>query len=227
MISRTHRHALFIENEGGVWNLLKRKLMVAIFILIIFVANCVFIVSGYRFSAKNAAKSNPYITKNYQLFASYKTGPFGIFLFKSNVNRMYRTVLSQRHGIFYRSNVSVSIPYQLGALETVGYFNDSTPDHGFTFMSFKSNSNNVAYLEAGEKTNHEIKEIKKGQTVFFLFDKYLWKPDVKAFDSQGRELYYYGYPNNTSVFTVNSFKWHRFRTIGKGLRLERNEAAYS
>ena len=192
--------------------MLKRSITVALFVSMIFAAMYFyfFIAGGYRFSSENAAKSNAFITKNYQLFASYKTGPFGVFLFKSNVNRMYRTVISQRHGIFYRSNVSVFIPFRSGALETVGYFNDSTSDHGFTFMSFKSNSNNVAYIEAGIKPNREIKEIKKGQTVFFLLDQYVHEPDIEAFDAQGKELYYFGYPKNTSIFTSNSFKWHKF-----------------
>ena len=208
------------QGEGGIGELLKRNKTVAIFVSIIFVAMYFyfFIASGYRFSPENAAKSNAFITRNYQLFASYKTGPFGIFLFKSNANRMYRTVLSKRNGIFYRSNVSVSIPYQSGALETVGYFNDSTHDHGFTFMSFKSNSNNVAYIEAGVKPNRKKEEIIKGQTVAFLFDQYVSAPNVIAFNAQERELYYFGYLKNTSIFTDDSFKWHKFHETGNTTR---------
>lgn len=194
--------------------MLKWRFTIPALVVIIFVAMYVFMFNGYRFSAQSAARSNTFITKNYHLFASYASGPFGIFLFKSDVNRMYRTVLSERSGPLYRSSVSVYIPYQSGALQTVGDMNYSSPDNGFTFMSFKSNNNNVAYIEAGVQPNRERKEIKEGQTISFWFDHYVSRPDIEAFDAQGKELYYYGYPKNTSEFSSNNFSWHKFQSAG-------------
>lgn len=185
-----------------------RKFAVPILAIFALVAVYVFLISGYRFSAQSAARSNAFITKSYHLFASYKTDPYGIFLFKSDVDKMYRTALSKRSGILYRSGDSVYIPYQSGALITVGSMDDLDPKNGFTFMSFKSNSSNIAYIEAGVKPNRERKEITKGQSVYFLFEHHVSQPDVEAFNKQGRELYYYGYPKNTNVFG-NNFGWHK------------------
>ncbi|GAA0433594.1 hypothetical protein GCM10008983_07760 [Lentibacillus halophilus] len=186
--------------------------MVPVSIFIIAALVFFFFISGYRFTALNAAKANSEVTKDYQLVDQYKMDSSAVFLFKSDSDEMYRTVLSDTSGLLHRSNSSTYIPYRNESLVTVGGMSVSDDDQDpFTFLSVKSNDAHIDYIIAGSGTNRVRKEIKKGERIFFLFpfSKQIDKLNARAFSDKGKKIYYYGYPKNTSAFIDDDLKWHK------------------
>ncbi|WP_252504015.1 hypothetical protein [Sporosarcina sp. Marseille-Q4943] len=185
----------------------KRKFVIPVLIVI----TLIFFISGYRFTALSAAKSNSFLPKDAELVEQYDTGSSVIFLFNIDEEERYQTVLVEKSGVFYRSSVSTDIPYSSDKIQTVGGMSVTTRNDEATLLSVISYDEEVAYIEAGVEPNVERKEINKGQRITFLFPfseqiDFLYPA---AFNSDGKKLYYYGYPKDTHVLKSEDLKWHK------------------
>lgn len=189
----------------------KWKKMIPVSIVVIVALVIFFIITGYRLTPFSAAKGNVEVTNDYQLVDQYKMGSSAVFLFKSDRDKMYRTVLSDTSGVLHRSNASTYIPYNSESLVTIGGMSQSDDKDPFTFLSVKSNDANIAYIKAGTGTNQVKKKVKKGERTSFLFpfSKQIDQLNARAFNAEGKELYYYGYPENTSTYRDGDLKWHK------------------
>lgn len=181
--------------------------VVPLLILIIFI----FFISGYRFTALSAAKSHSFLSKDAELIEQYDTGSSFIFLFKSDEEEIYQTVLSEKSDVLFRGSVSTNIPYSSDKIQTVGGISVTTENDAATLLSVISHDEEVAYIEAGVDPYVERKEISKGERISFLFPfseqiDFLYPT---AFNKDGKKLYYYGYPKDTNVFRSEDFKWHK------------------
>lgn len=176
------------------------------------VITVIFFFSGYRFTALSAAKNNAFLSKDAELIEQYETGSSVIFLFRSDDEELYHTVLSEKSGVFFRSSVSTNIPYSSDEIQTVGGLSVTTENHASTLLSVISYDEEVAYIEAGVEPNVERKEINKGKRISFLFPYsepiHLLNPT--AFNKDGKKLYYYGHPKDTNVLKSEDLKWHKF-----------------
>lgn len=185
----------------------KRIFVIPLLIVIILI----FLISGYSFTALSAAKSNVSLSKDAELMEQYDTGSTAIFLFKSDKEEIYQTVLSEKTGVFFRSNASTYLPYSSDEIQTVGGISVINDNDAATLLSVVSYDEEVAYIEAGIEPNVERKEINKGERVSFLFPfgeqiNFLYPT---AFNKDGKKLYYYGFPKDTNVFNGEDFKWHK------------------
>ncbi|WP_449539743.1 hypothetical protein [Ferdinandcohnia sp. Marseille-Q9671] len=184
----------------------KWKLGIPLLIVVIFI----FFISGYRFTAFSAAKSNDFLSKDAELMEQYKIGASVIFLFKDDEEEIYQTVLSEKSGLLYRSSASTTIPYISDTIQTVGGISFTTKNDAATLLSVISYDEEVAYIEAGVEPSLERKEIKKGERISFLFPfseqiDFLYPT---AFNKAGKKLYYFGYPKDTNEFKSEDLKWH-------------------
>ncbi|MDN4608131.1 hypothetical protein [Sporosarcina highlanderae] len=178
---------------------------------LLIVITLIFIIVGYRFTALSAAKSHTFLSKDAELMEQYDMGSTVLFLFKSDEEKRYRTVLSEKSGLFYRSSSSTYIPYSSDKIQTVGGMSVNTKNDEATLLSVISYDEEVAYIEAGVEPNVERKDIKKGERISFLFPfseqiDFLYPA---AFNKSGKKLYYYGYPKDTNVWKSEDFKWHK------------------
>ncbi|WP_432360670.1 hypothetical protein [Sporosarcina sp. UB5] len=171
----------------------------------------IFYISGYRFTALSAAKSNSFLPKNAELMDQYETGSSVIFLFNIAEEERYQTVLSEKSGVLFRSTVSTVIPYSTDKIQTVGGMSITTRNDEATLLSVISYDEEVAYIEAGVEPYVERKEINKGERISFLFpfSKQIDFLYPAAFNKDGKKLYYYGYPKDTNVLKSEDFKWHK------------------
>lgn len=184
------------------------KLAISILIGIILI----FFISGYKLTSFSAAKANAFLPKDAELVEEYNTGSSVIFLFKSEEEKLYQTVLSEKSGVLFRSSSSTSIPYSSDELQTVGGISFTTEKDAATLLSVVSNDEKVAYIEAGVEPHIERKEIHKGERISFLFpfneQVNFLKPT--AFDKAGIALYYYGLPKNVNQVNIpKDLKWHK------------------
>lgn len=103
------------------------------------------------------------------------------------------------------------IPYSTDEIQTVGGASFNYEKDAGSFISVVSNDEEVAYIEVGVEPNIERKEIKKGERISFLFpfSEQIDFLNPTAYDKDGNELYYHGYPRDTNVFKHEEFKWHK------------------
>lgn len=186
-----------------------KKWIVVIPLLIVF--TLILFISGYRFTALSAAKNNAFLSKDAELMEQYDTGSSVIFLFKSDEEEIYHTLLSEKSGVFFRSSVSTNIPYSSDKIQTVGSISVTTENHESTLLSVISYDEEVAYIEAGVEPNVERKEINKGERISFLFpfSEQIHFLYPTAFNKDGKKLYYYGHPKDTNVLKSEDLKWHK------------------
>ncbi|RHW43317.1 hypothetical protein D1B31_01210 [Neobacillus notoginsengisoli] len=171
----------------------------------------IYFISGYRFTALSAAKSNAFLSKDAELMEEYDTGSSAVFLFKNDEEKIYQTVLSERSGLFFRSSASTNTPYSSDKIQTIGGISFTSEKDAGTLLSVISYDEEVAYIEAGIEPNIERKEINKGERISFLFPfgeqiDFLYPT---AFNKDGKKLYYLGYPNDTNILKNEDFKWHK------------------
>ncbi|MFS0688995.1 hypothetical protein AB1K89_07120 [Sporosarcina sp. 179-K 8C2 HS] len=184
-----------------------RKFVIPLLIVI----TLIFFLSGYRFTALSAAKSNSHLPKDAELMEQYETDSFGIFLFNIAEEERYQTVLSEKSGVFFRSSVSTDIPYSSDKIQTVGGMSVITSNGEVTLLSVISYDEEVAYIEAGVEPYVERKEVNKGERISFLFpfSKQIDFLYPVAFNNDDKKLYYYGYPKDTNVLLSEDLKWHK------------------
>lgn len=171
----------------------------------------IFYISGYRFTALSAAKSHSFLSKDAELVEQFDTGTSILFLFKSDDEKLFRTVLSEKTSVFFRSSASTFIPYNSDEIQTVGGMSFITNNDAATLLSVVSYDDEVAYIEAGVESNVERKEINKGESISFLFpfSKQLDFLYPIALNKDGETLYYYGYPKDTNISYSGVLKWYK------------------
>ena len=167
--------------------------------IIVFVL--IFFISGNRLNALSAAKSNTFLAKDAELMEKYDTGSSVIFLFKSDEQKIYQTVLTEKSGLFFRSSASTNTPYSSDKIQTVGGISFTSEKDEATLLSVISYDEEVAYIEAGVESYLERKEINKGERISFLFpfSEQIDFINPTAFNKDGKKLYYFGYPKDTNV----------------------------
>lgn len=189
--------------------MIKRWLLV---ISVIFVVISIINMNGYRFTALNAAKNNPFLSEDAVLVDEYEVGSSVIFLFKNDEE--YRTVLSEKSGVIFKSRLSTFSPYSSDEfVQTVGGMSFTTEKNTGTFLSVQSNDDDIAYIEAGNDVNRKRKKINKGERVSFIFpySKQINFLDAVAYDKDGNELYYFGYSKDYNVTNHMDLSWHKIK----------------
>lgn len=191
---------------GGI----KMKKWIFVIPLLIVIA-FIFYISGYRFTAFSAAKSHSFLSKDAELVEQFDTGSSVLFLFKSDEEQLYRTVLSKKSGVFFLNSSSTMISYSSDKIQTVGGMSFTTNNDAATLLSVISYDEEVAYIEAGVEPNVKRKEISKGERISFLFpfSKQIDFLDPKALNREGEIIYYYGYPKDTNISHNEDLKWYK------------------
>lgn len=171
----------------------------------------IFFISGPSFTAISAAKSHSFLPKDAELVEQFDTGTSILFLFKSDGEKNYHTVLAERSGVFYRSSSSTYFPYSTDKIQTVGGMSFTSENDEASLLSVISYDEEIAFIEAGAEDNIERKEINKGERVTFLFP-YSEQLDFlypRALNKEGEILYYYGYPKDTNVTYSGDLRWYK------------------
>jgi hypothetical protein len=186
-----------------------KKLMIVFPILLVIIF--IFFISGFRFTAVSSAKNHSFLANDSELIDDYKVGSSVISLFKSDKEKIYHTVLTEKNRFFYRSSVSIFTPYSSDKIQTIGSLSITTENTTATFISIVSNDEEVSYIEVGVEPNVERKEINKGERITFLypFSEHINLLNPTAFNKDGEKLFYYGYPKDTNVFNTDDIKWHK------------------
>jgi hypothetical protein len=170
-------------------------LSVFLFVLVIFM---ILMGNGYRFTPSSAAKSSDGFAKDAELMDEYHLESFDIFLFKSDEEEKYQTVLSEKKGILYKSPATTNIPYTSGNLQTVGYLMYSSKKGTVAMISVISKDEEVAYIEVGVEPKVRRKEVTIGERISFLFSFHA--PSelqyLTAYNKEGKRLYFFGYPED-------------------------------
>lgn len=136
---------------------------------IVIIITVLFIFSGYRFTALSAAKENPFLSKDAELVEAYDAGNSTKFLFKNDSEEIFQTVLTEKYGLLHRSTVSTNVPFSADEIQTVSSFSFTGNNDTATLLTVISNTEEVAYIEAGVDADLERKSVKKGSVSLSYF----------------------------------------------------------
>jgi len=105
----------------------------------------------FRFTSYSfkAAKKNNYVHKNAVLLKEISARENKIYIFQDN-DQSYKTVISKPFGPFWKSEVAFHYQSNLkNDIETVGYAKISDQTINMFMLAFKTNTNDIKYVEAG------------------------------------------------------------------------------
>lgn len=190
----------------------KKKNTITIGSLLLIILLMFVVISGYRFTALSAAKSNTFVSNSSVLLEQWDTGSSSLFLFKDDKEETYRIALSEKKGFLYISRVSTYVPYSDDDIKTIGGMSYRTGNEEFTLLIIESNVNEVAFIEAGRKLEREKQKINQGERISFLFpySKQIDRLNTLALNEDGEKLYYFGYPENKNQIDLNKdLRWHK------------------
>ncbi|AST91895.1 MULTISPECIES: hypothetical protein [Sutcliffiella] len=168
-------------------------------------------INGYRLTPENAANSHSFLPKDAILIEQVPIESSTIFVYKSDKEKRYLTVLSEKTGFLYRSGTSTYTPFVSDTLQTVGVISFWNDREATTYLSVLSTNDEVAYIEVGIEPDVIRREIRADEMVsfYFPFSHQIDFIHPTAYDKDGNALYYYGYPKNSTTFSTDDFKWHR------------------
>lgn len=180
-------------------------LLPILLVLIVF-----YFISGYRFTALNAAESNSSLMEGSKLIDRFEQDAFTLFIFENEENQIYQTVLAEKKGIFYDSQISSYYPYYNDPIKLVGGMSVGTENIEFSFISAVSRDEEIAYIEAGIEPDIERKEVSVDERVYFYLDEMVQITSLNpvAYNEQGEALYYFGYPEGENNLKIEDFRWH-------------------
>ncbi|MCD5324339.1 MULTISPECIES: hypothetical protein [Pontibacillus] len=168
-------------------------------------------LDGYRFTALSAAKDHPFLKEDATLIEKDKIGSSYVFIFKSDKEEVFQTVLSEKAGWFFQSSVSTHTPYRSANIQTIGAMSFTNKQESGTLLSVVSSDDDVSYIEAGAPKDSKKKEIHQGERVTFSFP-FSEQPNQLhpvAYNEEGEKLYYYGYPKDKQSINPNDLQWYK------------------
>lgn len=177
-------------------------------------------VLGYRLSPLSASRANPGIEKNFILLDDINLEWANVYFYHDKENDMYYTTISEKKIFMYISRSSVWL-----------YGNSGNPIRTIGSMSYtngKGKSAKLLMIDSDDKNidsiivrnEYKVLETKinidKPEIILLDDFKNSNQFDVIAVDSNGIELYYYGYPKDTNVSRTEDYKWHTIEKVEEG-----------
>ncbi|HDK27316.1 MAG TPA: hypothetical protein ENG48_09585 [Candidatus Atribacteria bacterium] len=184
------------------------------FIIVIVMIIVFFLMSGHRLTPDGAAKAHAFLEKNAKIVKEIEIGWGRAYIYK--INYYYRTVLVVKNGFLWRSPVSMTTENSADKkdnIRTIGWMNYSNNREAITILAVKSYDDEIAYIEAGTDIDREKKEIRKDETVVFLWEKPFYIDNINpiALSRNNKLCYRYGYPEDTNIFRAEELKWHKVK----------------
>jgi len=170
-----------------------KKLIIIIFVIILILV--VLIASGYRLSAISAAKAHSFLDKNSVLVSEVSTNSGNVYIYK--VSNYYLTIKPERNGFLWRAPISVTtkdVNDKEDKVRTIGWMSTTKKNGPVTVVVVEVKDNEVAYIEAGLKSDRIKKEVNLNEYVVFVWETSFFNKDIQpvALDKNGKVLYKYG-----------------------------------
>jgi hypothetical protein len=182
------------------------RVVVGILLLI----GVVYFVSGYRFSAIQAAAAHSAVTAPSTMVEQADTGWGRLYVFLTPQG--YRTVSCSRSILLWRCPAAVTVSHAAAdAVRTIGWTSwTDAPGQQVTFIAVESRDPNVAYIEAGPPESRTRKPITVGTHVVFQWPKAMFLHEIApiALSAEGKTLYEYRTPNKAHISMPDDLKWY-------------------
>jgi hypothetical protein len=175
----------------GEVDLKKIRWIIPVFIVIIFFLH----ISGYRLTSKGAAEAHSFPNKNAVLVKVVDSKLGDVYVYRQN--NYYLTILPLRYGFLWRASFNISTESEDDKgdkVRTIGTISYTNKNGSMTVMVIDVKEKNVAYIEAGPKSNRVREKVKNNEYVVFTWDKAMLYYDVNpiAISGNGVNLYKYG-----------------------------------
>lgn len=183
--------------------LLKGLLLVSFFYF------CILFLSGARFFPSQAAKGTTEIDNSSVLLGTEGKFPYKVYVYENAEN--YCTVITEFKFPLWRSDCILWAKNEGDMVKLVGWCSYGKTDagKGITVVPVQALDENVAYIEMGLGEDRQSKEVKRGETVLFSWDKQIPWNDLNAiaYSMDKKALYSLGYEIVNSTIHSDELRW--------------------
>ncbi len=173
----------------------------------------IILMSGFRLTANQAAKTNSNVDHRYELVNSVEVDEGLIFIYKNNEENIYRSTLISKHGLLYRG-FGGGFWYQEqeeDMLKTIGYGSLSTSNNKneFTILVVETMTPKVHYVEAGLDGQRQKIAVNKEELAVMYWPQSINHHDLNAvaLGEDGKVLYKYAnHPKKTA--SLYNLRWY-------------------
>lgn len=185
----------------------KRIALIAVVLLIAFGIWFTY-SSGYRLSSSEAAMAHFDVGKSATEFGEVNLQWGKVYLF--NTSKGPRTVLATKEGFLWQAPVTVYFSQSPDNVKTVGWMSyNGKQGHAMVF-AVETSDPAVSYIQVGPATDRIKKEITVKEPVVFSWNKEIDINNLNplALSKDGKVLYEYRYPKDTTTITSEDLKWY-------------------
>jgi len=179
-------------------------LLVCILVVFLYLGN-------YRLTGIDAAKSHFTIGEDAELIDEIDIGWGKVFIFKTK-DGYYRTALSEKSGFLWRCKVAVFIKDNPeDKVKTIGWMSYTNKNREqITVLAVTTTDSRVAFIETGSEPNRYRIPISLKKIAVFKCNKVMNIQELNAvaLSTNGKKLYYYGYPNKTTIIVNEDLRWY-------------------
>ena len=164
--------------------------------------------SGYRFSPYEAAMAHFDVDKSVTEFGDVNFQLSRVYLF--NTPNGPRTVIATKEGLLWRAPAAVRFPKSSDQIKTVGWMSYNGQQGHVMVFAVETEDPTVAYIQVGPTTDRIKKEITVKEPVIFSWNKEIDINNLNpvALSKDGKVLYEYRYPKNTTSVSSEDLKWY-------------------
>lgn len=165
-------------------------------------------LSGYRFSPYEAAMAHFDMDKSATEFGDVNFQLSRVYLF--NTSNGPRTAIATKEGLLWRAPAAVRFSKSSDQIKTVGWMSYNGRQGHVMVFAVETEDPTVAYIQAGPTTDRIKKEISAKEPVIFSWNKEIDINNLNpiALSKDGKILYEYRYPKNTTSVSSEDLKWY-------------------
>jgi len=189
-----------------------KKLIGIVFFILVFVFACTVFFGDLYLTPLNAAKKNNYIHKNAVLLKEISARENKIYIFQDN-DQSYKTVISKPFGPFWKSEIAFNYQSNLkNDIETVGYAKINDQTINMLMLAFKTNTNDIKYVEAGPDGERFLRPMHLGNIEIFYWEGKFNERDINpiALSADKKPKYYYGFSKDEQYDDLRTIQWHEY-----------------
>lgn len=161
-------------------------------------------MSGYRFTPLSAANADDLVTKNHIFIEYYGDGTNKYYLYKSDSDKEFLTVLIEKKWFTYIRKHTVTIPYSEEKIQTIGGMTNIVSRSGQSSLIIRNSSEDVDYIKFETTDGEEEIKVSKDSYTYLSIPVNTPSVAIRAFDIHNNYLYYYVLNHNTPL---NYLSW--------------------
>lgn len=183
-------------------------------VLVILILGLYLFFGGYRFTPRQAANAYNLLEKEAEEISEVDVGWGYVYIYRVSEDD-FMTVLTTRKGFLWRAPVSTQtnvIKDKNDKIRTIGWMSYTNNNkEKATVLVIENKDEQVFSIDAGQEAiDRTKKNVSNEDMAIFAWDEALFLKDINpvAYSKDNREVYRYGYPQETTTFNGEDLRWY-------------------